>query len=507
MVVSMFGDPQSMQQGGSSLSSTVIAKVDGEEITLQAVFQAVNNQRAQQQEAIDEQVSKSANKAETRKFLDQLLKMQLSSDRVLAEMINQKFSERISDRLGLEAPTDAVVSMIHSLPYFQKDGKFDPVRYKSMVSQPGRYEDEIRKSVLIESLRKSFISSLSVLSPEEQKIEASLKKRYNFEVLSVSQAALKEAPVVSDVEIATYMNDASQQANLQAYFDKNSTKYNTEAQIQARHILIDEASGGEKKAAEILADIKAGKVSFEDAAKKFSTDKSNAAKGGDLGFFGKGAMKPSFEAAAFALKNDNDLTDKPIKTDFGFHLIQRLGFRPATTKKLADVKKEVASAMLTESRKSEQVRQWAVRAAEGNAPSDADLKKMGMSWTPASWTALDSSLGPISNIGEHRAALLNLTSSAPYFKEPIRQSDTTFAVVRLSMKKDDKAADSEGDLSPSKLAQDKAFSALGYFMQEERTRLEKAKKIVKNEGALAQLKKSLGDDTPNDFGGFPMGSP
>ncbi|MBP7992474.1 MAG: peptidylprolyl isomerase, partial [Candidatus Magasanikbacteria bacterium] len=73
------------------------------------------------------------------------------------------------------------------------------------------------------------------------------------------------------------------------------------------------------QAAKILAEIKAG-ASFADMAKKYGTD-STKDTGGDLGWFGRGAMVAEFEAAAFALEK-GALAPAPIKTEFGYHLIK-----------------------------------------------------------------------------------------------------------------------------------------------------------------------------------------
>ena len=92
------------------------------------------------------------------------------------------------------------------------------------------------------------------------------------------------------------------------------TAYNS--QIRARHILVANKSDADK----IISDLQAG-ASFTELANTKSID--TAAKGGDLGVFGKGQMVKEFEEAAFALK-ENELTSSPVKTNFGFHVIQRL---------------------------------------------------------------------------------------------------------------------------------------------------------------------------------------
>ena len=84
--------------------------------------------------------------------------------------------------------------------------------------------------------------------------------------------------------------------------------------VRASHILVKT----EKEANEVVYDLMTGK-SFEDIAKLKSLCPSKK-NGGDLGFFGKGMMVPEFEKAAFAMKKGE--TSKPVKTQFGWHLIK-----------------------------------------------------------------------------------------------------------------------------------------------------------------------------------------
>ncbi|MBO6055716.1 MAG: peptidyl-prolyl cis-trans isomerase [Alphaproteobacteria bacterium] len=96
---------------------------------------------------------------------------------------------------------------------------------------------------------------------------------------------------------------------------KKENKMSEATQVAAKHILVST----EEKAKELIAKIRNGEESFEDAAKTHSKCPSGA-DGGDLGFFGKGMMVKEFEDTAFST-NVGEISE-PVKTQFGWHLIK-----------------------------------------------------------------------------------------------------------------------------------------------------------------------------------------
>ena len=110
---------------------------------------------------------------------------------------------------------------------------------------------------------------------------------------------------------------------VKARYDQDYAGKPGETEVHARHILVaDEAT-----AKKIIADLKKG-GDFAALSKQYSKDPGAAQQGGDLGFFKKTDMVPEFADAAFALK-DNDVTPVPVKTQFGWHVIQTLEHRTA----------------------------------------------------------------------------------------------------------------------------------------------------------------------------------
>jgi peptidyl-prolyl cis-trans isomerase C len=129
-------------------------------------------------------------------------------------------------------------------------------------------------------------------------------------------------------------------ADLQKFYDQNKDKFKTGEQVRASHILVK----SEKEAQDIQAQLKKG-GNFEELAKKYSVD-SAGAKGGDLGWFGKGSMIPEFEKVAFSLKEGE--VSGIVKTQFGFHIIKLTGKRPAGMRPFDEVKDQIKAALLPE---------------------------------------------------------------------------------------------------------------------------------------------------------------
>jgi len=104
-------------------------------------------------------------------------------------------------------------------------------------------------------------------------------------------------------------------ADAQKFYDENPVQFAGQPTVSASHILVD----SEEKASEILAQINAGEISFEDAAKAHSSCPSSE-QGGSLGEFGHGQMVPEFDEACFSMEVDE--VRGPVKTQFGYHLIR-----------------------------------------------------------------------------------------------------------------------------------------------------------------------------------------
>ena len=128
------------------------------------------------------------------------------------------------------------------------------------------------------------------------------------------------------------------------FYEQNLKQYAQGEERQASHILIavdskssaEEKQAARAKAEELLKQVKQNPASFADVAKKYSQDPGSAAKGGDLGFFPRGAMVKPFEDAVFQMKVGE--IAGPVESQFGYHIIRLTAVKG---RGLDDVKKQV----------------------------------------------------------------------------------------------------------------------------------------------------------------------
>ena len=140
---------------------------------------------------------------------------------------------------------------------------------------------------------------------------------------------------LSNVALGAGIADAVSEEAIQKAYDTKYTEAVPTVEYHAAHILVD----SEEKARELLGDLQGG-AAFAEVAKANSSDGS-AASGGDLGWFGLGAMVKPFEDAVIAAKVGE--VAGPVKTDFGWHLILVTETRNAAAPALADVHDELGA--------------------------------------------------------------------------------------------------------------------------------------------------------------------
>lgn len=159
-------------------------------------------------------------------------------------------------------------------------------------------------------------------------VQAMLKIAHDRVLSELLMLRVDQANLPSQKDIEAYAQTA---------YKANPQRFDQPEQIRARHILIRIGPANARQTAEeILNQIKGG-ASFEELAKAKSQDPGSAKQGGDLGYFPKGRMVPSFEQAAFALQKPGELSPL-IESPFGFHIIKLEDRKPAGPAPYEDVK-------------------------------------------------------------------------------------------------------------------------------------------------------------------------
>ncbi|MBI3155655.1 MAG: SurA N-terminal domain-containing protein, partial [Burkholderiales bacterium] len=139
------------------------------------------------------------------------------------------------------------------------------------------------------------------------------------------------------------------EAELRRYYDENASRWTTAEERRASHILIQadaaasaaERSAAREKAEALLAKLRREPAQFEALARAESQDPGSAAKGGDLGFFGRGAMVKPFEDAVYAMRPGE--ISPVVETDFGYHVIRLDALRGGQRTPFESVRAEVES--------------------------------------------------------------------------------------------------------------------------------------------------------------------
>lgn len=166
-----------------------------------------------------------------------------------------------------------------------------------------------------------------------------LENDYDKEEGFLQEVEINKVNILKNYSLRKVLDDASVTEEEAAdYYDNNKESFKTPESVQTSHILVED----EEMAKEILGEIENG-LSFEEAAKKYSTCPSKA-RGGDLGSFSRGKMVPEFEDAAFSMEKGE--ISEPVKTQFGYHIIKLTDKMEPSISNFEEVKNQIGQFLL-----------------------------------------------------------------------------------------------------------------------------------------------------------------
>lgn len=359
----LWGVDSYLKQGDKA---DIVAKVDGQSITRREFALTLKEQQARMRTELGE------------RFDPAILDRPESRQAVLDGLVQQRLLAAEANRTGVGLPDKLLASIISGIPEFQQEGKFSQTRYETMVRAqdmtPAMFENRLRQNLIAQQLYEGLSHGVAVphstedmvvrlaeqqreisqamLTPEKYmsqlKVDpADIKSYYekHREEFSIPEQARLEYVVLSADELSQQMDVSDQEVKKQ--YDEHTAQYNEPEQRRASHILIAagaNASPAEKTAArseaeQVLKEIKRNPAKFEELARLHSKDPGSAVKGGDLGFFARGAMVKPFEETAFSMKG-GDISGL-VQSDFGFHIIKLTAIRQGGTRTLEQTKGEI----------------------------------------------------------------------------------------------------------------------------------------------------------------------
>ncbi|MEX2181768.1 MAG: SurA N-terminal domain-containing protein [Gemmatimonadaceae bacterium] len=311
----LFADMSGLIGQAPVTTSTVVAKVNGDEIPYLA-WENLTRSLAQQQE---QQTGRSLN-------LDERLQLeQQAFDQLVTDLLLQQEYER----RGIIVTNDEIVAAARYSPppqfqqaaEFQTEGRFDQAKYERYLASP-----LARQQGLLAQLESYYRAELPRSKLFSQLIaDTWLSDEQLFQVFRderdsarVSYVALRPTPAqVAAVTVS--------EAEVKRYYDRYKGRWERSGRAVVSFVSISRIPVAADTAAvvarlrELRAEIVGG-ASFADVARRESEDSVSAREGGDLGRGTRGRFVPAFENAAFALRVGQ--VSEPVETQFGWHLIQ-----------------------------------------------------------------------------------------------------------------------------------------------------------------------------------------
>ncbi len=341
------------------------AKVNGQEVSVYAFQNAAAQSQMQIQQTFGGRLPEGLN-------LSSMVNNQAMDTVVQQEVLRQSTAEK-----GFAVGDKQLADGIFSIDAFIVDGTFNKQRYSEFLQSRGmsaeQFEEQYRSDLLMQQFRNGVVATGFTLGDENKQLEALRNQKRIASFIKLDTQARADSLEISDDEVQAYYDEnidsfnnpqkvkieyielkvddlkASVEAteeDLEAYFEQNKTRWVVEEKRSASHILLaldSDASDADVEEKQALADtlmerIAAGET-LASLAPEFSDDPGSADSGGSLGEFGRGVMVSAFEEVAFAM-NEGEVSD-PVRSDFGFHIIQLDQIIPEQGQAYEEVKAEV----------------------------------------------------------------------------------------------------------------------------------------------------------------------
>lgn len=298
--------------GFGGRTDNVVGVIDGYDVTLQE-FEGYHTNLVRQERAKtpDQDIPSEKSRELREQAWNQLVADKLMMNEVEKNGIYVTQKE-IFDFIAYYPPVS-----LQSAPQFMTDGKFDYQKYVNAMPIPenapfwAQVEASVTPDLLKRKLVEDLYNSIRITPAEIMEEFLTTRERVKIGYINVS----------SDILRATVPQATEEEKK--EYYDNNKSEFEIDERAVLEVVKFDKTPSDndwtsiEYELQAIYDTIMAG-AEFAEMAQIFSEDGS-AASGGDLGWFAKGRMVPPFDSAVFSMKKGD--ISKPIKTQFGWHLI------------------------------------------------------------------------------------------------------------------------------------------------------------------------------------------
>lgn len=321
----------------------------------------------------------------------------------LNTVIQRKLLLNKAREMGMEVSNQELIDHIRNLPAFHIDGHFDKNIYDNFLKYnritPKGFENKQRTNLLLDKIQNLIKTSVKASEFELREAYHWKHEKINLDYLVIKPDLFKDKVELTAEKISEFYKNEKEnfkrpdqvkveyiladpvlfekdvkidEQDYIKYYNNHNDDFFEPEMVRASHILIKKSltdvnikadekikkddkgdqekrkNETKKRAEKVSEELEKG-ANFEELAKKYSEDESNAKKGGDVGYFPRGRMLKEFEDAAFSLKI-SDLSGI-VETNFGYHIIKVTDKKEAGAKPLNEVKDEIYKILLSKKSK------------------------------------------------------------------------------------------------------------------------------------------------------------
>jgi peptidyl-prolyl cis-trans isomerase D len=350
---------------------TVVATVNGEEISAAAYDRAYRSTIEQYRQLFRE------------RFSEEMLRSFRVQDQVIERLVNDRLLQQRATAEGIGITDEELSEEIVKIPAFQSAGRFSREQYVRTLTRanltPAAFEADMRGQLLARKVQGLVSDGVKVSEAEVRQHWETRRAKVRAAWFLVTPEALPPGPEPTDPELEAYYKaheaeftrperrrvllallpmtavppPSPTDAEVEAAYQERLDQFEQPERRRVAHILVRvpqtggsaAEDGAKAKAEAAFQRVKTG-ADFGQVAREISEDTSTGPRGGELGLISRGEMVPPFEQVAFDLKAGE--IGGPVRSVFGYHVVKLLEVVPGSKKELKEVAPTLRATLVAE---------------------------------------------------------------------------------------------------------------------------------------------------------------